>query len=288
MKRLQQIFSDNWSVRQHDFNNMMSLLMPAVIAGNLAGATAQLDTSGFMASATGLPYMARWWELDDMSLPDDSVCVIRLTGMLYAWDSDKVAETMAAVESNPRICGAVFVIDGPGGMVSRLDGAVRAVLDCSKPVATVVTGCMASAHFWLGTCADHTFATSPLCEVGSVGVVLTHYGLRRYFEMNGIDYREIYPDTADLKNRASRDVDEGGEESLYKARAERIHRVFSEQVAENLGIAYDPRLPLFRGELFAADEAVKAGYIDEFGDLADAVAWVLARAAVARAAGYDE
>ena len=63
-----------------------------------------------------------------------------------------------------------------------------------------------------------------------------------------------------------------------KSRAEKIHKVFAETVARNLGIDYDPELPLFRGAMFTGDEAVANGYIDQFGGLADAVKWVLAQA----------
>ena len=48
-------------------------------------------------------------------------------------------------------------------------------------------------------------------------------------------------------------------------------------MADNLGIDYDPELPLFRGQIFTGDEAVKLGYIDQMGTLQDAVAWVLGR-----------
>ena len=117
-----------------------------------------------------------------------------------------------------------------------------------------------------------------LCEVGSVGVVITHYSFKEYFKQNGIDYWEIYPDTADLKNKDTRALENNNDETLVKARAERIHKVFAETVARNLGIEYDPELPLFRGELFTGDEAVAAGYINEFGGISDAVKWVLAQA----------
>jgi len=137
---------------------------------------------------------------------------------------------------------------------------------------------MASAHFWLGTASDRTFIASPLCEVGSVGIVCTHYSFREFFKMNGIDYREIYPDTADLKNKETRVLVENNDESLIKARAEKIHKIFAETVARNLGIEYDPKLPLFRGEMFDGNEAVELGYIDQFGGVADAVKWVLAQA----------
>ena len=50
--------------------------------------------------------------------------------------------------------------------------------------------------------------------------------------------------------------------------------------ARYLGIEYDPELPLFRGEDFNGEEAVAAGYVDQFGSLQDAVTWVLAQATI--------
>lgn len=279
MNRLQRIFSDNWTIRRHDFESFVSLIMPAIVAGNIEAASAKLNEDDkCTVKATAAPYMAKWYELDDISLPVDSIAVITLTGVLYSWESEWVAKQVEAAELNPNICGIVFVIDGPGGMVSHLDMAAAAVENCKKPTATVVTGIMASAHFWLGTASDRTFIASPLCEVGSVGIVCTHYSFREFFKMNGIDYREIYPDTADLKNKETRVLVENNDESLIKARAEKIHKIFAETVARNLGIEYDPKLPLFRGEMFDGNEAVELGYIDQFGGVADAVKWVLAKA----------
>lgn len=278
MNKLQRFFSDNWTIQRHDLENTVSLLLPCIVKGNIEAAVAQLEKAKCSVRATASPYMAKWYELDDISLPVDSIAVITLTGCLYSWESEWVIRQVEAAELNPNICGIVFVIDGPGGMVSHLDMAAAAVENCKKPTATVVTGMMASAHFWLGTASDRTFIASELCEVGSVGVVITHYSFKEFFKQNGIDYREIYPDTADLKNKEVRALEDNDDESLIKARAERIHKVFSDTVARNLGIDYDPELPLFRGELFTASEAVALGYIDQYGGVADAVKWVLAQA----------
>lgn len=277
MNKLQRFFTDNWTVKRRDLQNTMSLLLPCIIKGNLSGASEMLGKAKCTAMAT-TPYLADWYELDDVALPVDSIAVMELHGMLYSWETEWLIRRIHAAEANPAICGIVLVIDGPGGMVSHIDMASRTIRECSKPTATVVTGVMASAHFWLGTSTGRTFIESPLCEVGSVGIVITHCSFRKFFELNGIDYREIYPDTADLKNKEVRVLEESGDESLIKEKAERIHKAFSDTVAANLGIAYDPELPLFRGEMFQAEEAVSLGYIDQFGSLPDAARWVLAQA----------
>lgn len=283
MNRLQRLFSDNWAVRRQDMDSFMSLLLPGIISGNLQGAAALLNADKAKAAVASGPYRARWWEFDDVSIPVDSVAVLTLRGMLYSWESEWIADMLSRAVANPNICGIVLDIDGPGGMISHLDIAARAVAECPKPVATVVTGIMASAHFWLGSSAERIFVASPLCEVGSVGVMMTHCSFREYFRMNGIDYREIYPDSADLKNKEVRALEDEGDESLVKDHAARLHRLFADTVAGNLDIAYDPELPLFRGEMFMASEALELGYVDEAGSLDDAMRWVLARATLRRA-----
>ncbi len=284
MEKVQRFFSDNWAIERPEFQNLLSLLTPCIINGRLADVNEQISQVKSSAMATSMPYMAKWYELDDISIPADSVAVIKLRGVLYAWETEWLIEQLAAAEKNANICGIVLVIDGPGGMVSHLDMAASVIKNSAKPTATVVDGCMASAHFWLGTSSERTFIVSPMCEVGSVGVVITHTSFKEFFKMNGIDYREIYPDTADLKNKETRELEENGDESLIKARAERIHKIFAETVAENLGISYDPTLELFRGAMFPGDVAVAAGYIDQLGTVDDAVRWVLAQATSRKAA----
>lgn len=274
MNRIQQLISDNWTIRRHELSSLMAIIMPGIISGNLEGISEILGKTKCTATAYD-PYLATEWDTTDTDLPNNSVLVITLRGTLYAWESDWLARTIKEAEADPRICGIVLLVDGPGGMVSHIDKAVAAIKNCTKPTATVCEGMMASAHFWIGTCTDRTFIVSDLCEVGSVGIITTHLSLLKYFEMNGIDYREIYPDTADLKNEATRALIEKDDDSIIKARAEKIHKIFAETVAENLGIDYDPKLPIFRGRMFSGEEAVAAGYIDQIGTLDDAARYVL-------------
>ncbi|MBV3731852.1 S49 family peptidase, partial [Bacteroides thetaiotaomicron] len=110
-----------------------------------------------------------------------------------------------------------------------------------------------SAHFWLGTAAGRTFIASPMCEVGSVGIMLTYQSFKECFRKQGIDYREIYPDSADLKNYETRAIEDDNNEEPIKQRLAVMHRIFCDAISRNLGIAYDPELPLFRGQIFTGD-----------------------------------
>lgn len=278
MKHLQEIFTGSWSITPKDFEALSALLLPCVMQGNLDQAESQLNKSMLKAYATDPTYLAGRWELDDETLPEGSVAVIELEGVLYSWNTFALERWLLIAEQNEKICGVVLWINGPGGMVAHVDVVASTIQDMTKPVATFVAGMMASAHFWIGTSADRIFVASPLCEVGSVGVMVTWASWKKYFEKNGIDVRDIYPDSADLKNHEYRALEEKGDEDPIKQQLERLHEVFSRAVADNLDVEYDPEVPLFRGQIFTGAEALKLGYVDELGSLQDAVTWVLGRA----------
>lgn len=261
----------------------MAVLTPSIMAGNLQAAADFLRQKEPVAKVVTVPYLAHFWELDDINLPDNSVAVIFLTGMLYAWETDWLISTIQAAEANPAVCGIVLVIDGPGGHATRVDVAAAAIKDCQKPIATLITGYMCSAHYWLGTSADRVFAVSQMCVVGSVGAMCEYIGMKNYFKNLGIDMRDIYPDSSDLKNEEVRALEEG-DESITKKRLAKLHKLFAESVADNIGIPYDPALEIYRGRTFTADEAVAAGYIDQIASLNDVVKWVLTEATSREAA----
>ncbi len=191
MDKIQEIFTAPWAIADNDYYRLLSLLVPCVAAGNLDAIEKRLDNNKITAYAT-TPYLANRWELDDETLPADSVAVIILEGTLYSWETYRLEKQLRDVFDNPKICGAVLWINGPGGMVAHVDLAAKMIAESSKPIATYV----------------------------------------------------------------------------------------ADAISRNLGIAYDPELPLFRGQIFTGDVAVANGYIDQFGTLEDAVKWVLAQATV--------
>ena len=277
MDKLQRIFRGFWGTTPGDLDSVMSLLIPSIASGRISDATAHISKVKHSAQAYN-PYYVKYYELTDKDLPDNSVAVIRLEGMLYSWESDWVMDCIDRIEANKNICGLVIAIDGPGGMISHLEGAAAAIRAMKKPTATVCTGMMASAHFWLGTCADRIYCATELCEIGSVGIITQVQDFSEYYKRLGIKVAEIYADQSDLKNHAYRLYAEKGDPSELKEKADKLCEIFCSQVAENLNIKYDPALPLFRGQTFFAADALRLGYIDQIAGVPEAVRWVLAKA----------
>lgn len=277
MDKIQKFFSDNWSVQRYEFDNAVALLTACLMNGRVRDAVDMLDKFKCSAMITGRDYMEDFWASDSEELPEDSIAIIKVRGMLYAWETEWIIRQLKQFAIEPNISGVVFDIDGPGGMTSHVEELAELIANYEKPTATVVTGVMASAHFWFGTAADITLIASKTCEVGSVGTMTTYTSFKKYYEQNGIESRDIYPDSADLKNKCVRASDQG-DDTYTKERAARVHKIFAERVARNLGIAHDPEQSLFRGEMFSADQAVELGYIDKHGSVEDAVRRVLGMA----------
>ena len=134
MDKIQEIFTAPWAIADNDYYRLLSLLVPCVAAGNLDAIEKRLNNNKITAYAT-TPYLANRWELDDDTLPVDSVAVIILEGTLYSWETYRLEKQLRDVFDNPKICGAVLWINGPGGMVAHVDLAAKMIAESSKPIA---------------------------------------------------------------------------------------------------------------------------------------------------------
>ena len=277
VNKIYHFLNTRWAMAANDYARLLMTVMPALKNGQIDTVARYLEAKQMVVYAT-TPYLADRYELDDATLPDGSVAVICLDGPLFSWETLNLERRLQQAADNSKIVGVVLWINGPGGMISRVDVVADMITNYPKPIATYVAGTMASAHFWIGVSAGRTFVDSRLSEVGSVGVMITFQSLKRYFSEQGIDIRAIYPDAADLKNKWFRDIEDNDDETTIKERLTLDHRIFCEHVAKSLNMDYDPDMALFRGETFTGTEAVEKGYIDEIGNLQDAVRWVVATA----------
>lgn len=269
----EKIFSECWAMPRTDYLSLCSILIPALQSGRVEEVERLLSSgSGNMYAASGNP--SEEWELDDPSLPKGSVAVLPMNGTLYPWNTSYYTDCVEAAAGNDSIDGLVLRLNGPGGMVGGVSSLHRALKECGKPVVALIEGGCMSAHYWIASAAGRRLLVSKACECGSIGVMGIYTDPTKMFEKEGIDYREIYPDTADLKNREVRDIREKNSETLYKKKLAQMHALFCEDVARGTGLAYDPESPVFRGDTFLGDEAIAAGLADGYGTLSDAIGWV--------------
>lgn len=285
MNRIQQIFRDKWAMGEADYYSLASIILSAVKAGHLNEAEEILAKRTVKVYASGIN-LADEFDMDDPELPFDSVAVIQLCGTLYSWETRYLQHCLMEAINNDRIIGVILSINGPGGMVSGLDSAASMIESSPKPIMAYVTGQCASAHYWIASVCQKRFLASKMSEVGSIGVVGVYISEKKYLEELGIDYREIYPDTADLKNHEHREIEENNNEEPFKERLEKIHGFFCETVAKGLGIPYDKESPIFRGATFMGDEAIEAKLADGYATLEDVAKQVMAASMMQKAFSF--
>ncbi|GAA6460382.1 hypothetical protein K210099B7_20680 [Bacteroides xylanisolvens] len=87
MDKIQEIFTAPWAIADNDYYRLLSLLVPCVAAGNLDAIEKRLDNNKITAYAT-TPYLANRWELDDDTLPADSVCGRHYPGRYFVFLGD--------------------------------------------------------------------------------------------------------------------------------------------------------------------------------------------------------
>lgn len=279
MSRLQYLFSELWSVRRSALNTMVAVVAPCIASGNPSGAEAMLADGKIEAlcSSSNAHDSFKPWSPSDSDIPEGTVVVFRLTGMLFRWMTADLSDMMDSAESDEHVAGIILVIDGPGGMAGGVPALAEKIRSMSKPVATVVRGEMCSAHLWLGVSAQRVFVSSRFCEIGSIGSMTTFTSFKEYYSKNGIIERDIYPDTSDLKNREYRDLEENGDDTAVKERLETLHREFVAHVAACRGLEPDITKPHFRGLVMKGNEAVEIGLADQIGGMEDALRWIEAQ-----------
>lgn len=279
MSRLQYLFSEYWSVRRSALSNLVALVAPCIASGNPAGADAVLAESGVDARCstpnTSEPY--RPWKPGDSDLPEGTVVMFRLTGMLYRWMTAELSDLIDAAEADDNVAGIILIVDGPGGMAGGVPALAEKIRGLSTPIATVVNGEMCSAHLWIGVSARRVFVSSRFCEIGSIGSMTSFTSFKEYYRKNGIECRDIYPDTSDLKNREYRDLEDEGDETAVKNRLESLHREFVSHVAACRGMKEDITKDHFRGAVLNGADAVKVGLADQLGGAEDALRWLQAQ-----------
>ena len=283
MSRIQQIFNSTWAIGRSDYFNLISILQPSINAGNFAGIEEQLNKDKTTIKAVNLRYTYNEWNLDDERLPDDSIAIIRMPCMLYSWDSESMAHKLEMAMANERIAGVIIKINGVGGMVDGIGEVTNRLHLADKPIVTLISGSCMSAHYWMASATDRRLLLDKGCQVGSIGIVGTYYNATEAMKKEGIDFREIYPDTADLKNREYRDIAESNNEEGFKKHLEQVHKLFCNAVSKNLAIPYNRDSPIFRGATFMGDEAIKAGLADGYGNIDEAARWILAQKVIRQA-----
>jgi len=206
------------------------------------------------------------------------IAVINLNGIIQEEVSEEIRLQIKTAAKDPYVKGVILRIASPGGMVSSSDQIhyylTRLRQQTGKPVVAFMQTIAASGGYYSAVACDRIIA-EPTAITGSIGVIMNHLVIKDLLELKlGIqpevlksgqkkDWPSLYaPMTEEQKQYLN--------EKLITPAYERFVNLVSE--GRKHALSPDQVRLLADGSIYAADEALHNGLIDEVGYFETAVA----------------
>lgn len=236
--------------------------------GKLNTLLSDLDKEQITSYATNINVIDRY-ELSDANIPDQSIAVLSLQGMLLPWKTFELEKTLKMAEANNRIVGIVLLINSPGGTVHRIDTCTNLIKNLNKPVIGIVSGVCASAAMWIASGCKKILACSELDVFGSIGIKTSFFNDSKYWSDLGIEMRDIYASASTEKDAEYKAAQKGNDEPIIN-RLNNTFSIFQKAVSENLNIRIADT-PVWKGATFTTADAISVGLCHGISTLEDAV-----------------
>ena len=184
---------------------------------------------------------------------------------------DDIASLLEYVMQSEDIDGAILVFNTPGGTTQSLIHIEEVLKKRTKPVVAIVDGMCASAGMYAASLCDRIIALNKMCNVGSIGVMVQLVDYGPFYKKQGIKIIEIYPPESADKNKSYRDAIDGKTQTMIDEVLTPLAVNFQNIVKEHRPV--DESIEgVLSGKMFYAEDAIKAGLVDEIGNFDTAVA----------------
>jgi protease-4 len=199
----------------------------------------------------------------------ERVALIRIEGTII--DSKNTIDEIKEYTKDPSIKAIVLRIDSPGGAVApaqEIYEEVRKAVAKKKVVVSMGT-VAASGGYYIASPASKIFA-NPGTLTGSIGVIMEIPNIEGLMNKLGIKTEVVksgrHKDTASIFRGVKKE-----EREILQNVLDNVHGQFIKAVAEGRKMLYDDVKKIADGRIFTGEQALKAGLIDELGNLEDAV-----------------
>jgi signal peptide peptidase SppA len=165
---------------------------------------------------------------------------------------------------DPSVNAIVLNIDSPGGSVDGTFELANMIYEARGkiPIVAHTDGMMASAAYAIGSAADKIYISGNTTQVGSIGVIVTHYDYSEQDAKKGIKVTHITAGKykavgVDSKPLSQEDKD------IIQSEIDYLYSVFVEDVARNRGVSSEQVLSgMAEGKVFIGKTAIQAGLVD--------------------------
>lgn len=201
-------------------------------------------------------------------------------GGLCSYGTVDFAYWLRQADNDENVVAIVLDLDTPGGELGGMTLLHDALKNTRKPVVcSVSSGMAASAGMGIAAACTEIYASRSTDRFGSIGMFCTLPDFKKYFAKEGLDIHEVYATLSTAKNLEVREAlkanpDNPDDEHYDLLRKDHIDPLTEAFIADIL--ADRPQMAATRkqwgnGQLLRADAALKAGLIDGFKNLDEAI-----------------
>ncbi|HPE48789.1 MAG TPA: signal peptide peptidase SppA [Hyphomonas sp.] len=186
--------------------------------------------------------------------------------------SDTIARAILDAGENDKVKAIVFRVDSPGGSPTASDqvwNAIERVQADGKPVVVSMGSLAASGGYYVSAGADYIVANRSTIT-GSIGIFGGKFALEGGFNKLGITFDTVSVG-GDFADAYGVDKFTQAQEAEVKASLKRGYDRFVNIVAEGRHMTYDEVHDVARGHVWAGDDALQRGLVDQIGSFTDAI-----------------
>lgn len=199
----------------------------------------------------------------------DKVALIRIEGPIL--DSKETIDELLDYVKDLSVKAVVLRVDSPGGAVAPSQEIYEEVRKAvaKKPIVVSMGSVAASGGYYIASPATRIVA-NPGTLTGSIGVIMEIPNVEGLMSKIGVKTEVIK--SGKHKDIASvfRGINKEDREILQTV-LDNVHNQFIQAVAEGRKMLPDDVQRIADGRVFTGEQALKAGLIDELGNLEDAV-----------------
>ena len=232
---------------------------------------------------------------------DDKIALLEMTGTVMPPFTERLIKSIQRARDDEQVKGVILVIDSPGGLVADSHQIYHELekLREKKPISVVMKRMAASGGYYIamGAGPEATIYAEPTTWTGSIGVIIPRYNAR-VLAVERLGVRSEPLKTGPFKDSLSPFRDLRDDEivvwtAILNDAFDRFLQVIADnrpklQRANPILLGWNPavRLSLQKrikqppemtvehyatGQIFTANQALKAGLIDRIGYLDDAI-----------------
>lgn len=190
----------------------------------------------------------------------------------YAVSSLQLRHEFAAMMADDTVKRIVFDIDSPGGMYSGVPELGKEIFASRgvKPTIAVANPSAASGALWIGAAADR-FVVLGSGQVGSLGSLIVHTDMSRYYDMNGITHTILRSPVGKADFNSIEPLSDASREH-HQSQINAITEEFQAAIAKYRGVNRAAAGKDFgQGRMLSAADAVEVGLCDAVVDSLESV-----------------